>query len=46
MLSIGQKLLALGIIGLIELAMFVFTPLFGILGLFAAAPLAFAILTR
>ena len=46
MLSIGQKLLALGMIALIELALFVFTPLFAILGLFAAAPLAFAILSR
>lgn len=46
MLSLGQKLLAIGTILVLELALFVFSPLLGLLGLFAAAPLAVAILTR
>jgi hypothetical protein len=46
MLSLGQKLLALGTIATIELVVFLFVPLFGLIGLFVAAPLAFAILSR
>lgn len=46
MLSLGQKLIAIGTILVIELAMFLFSPLLGILGLFAAGPLAAVILTR
>lgn len=46
MLSLGQKLVAIGVIVLLELVTFVVSPLLGIVGLFAAAPLAFAILSR
>lgn len=46
MLSLGQKLVALGTIAFLEAVAFLFAPLLGIIGLFAAAPLAFAILSR
>lgn len=44
MLSIGQKLIALAVILVLDVAIFVFSPLFGIIALFASAPLALALL--
>lgn len=46
MLSLGQKLVAIGTILFIEIVAFVFSPLLGLIGLFAAAPLAVMILKR
>jgi|GEM_PF-2387126 len=46
MLSLAQKLVAIGTIVAIQLVVFVFSPLLAILGLFASGPLAFAILAR
>lgn len=46
MLSLGQKLVAIGTILLLVVVLFVFSPLLGIIGLIASAPLALAILAR
>jgi len=46
MLSLGQKLLALGIVIVMNLFVFVVSPLFGIITIFASLPFAFAIYNR
>ena len=46
MLTLGQKLLALAVIALLNLVVLVISPLFGILSVFASLPMAFAIFTR
>lgn len=43
MLSIGQKLIAFTIIVALNAFVFVFSPIFGILSIFASLPMAFAI---
>jgi hypothetical protein len=46
MLSLGQKVVAVGTILLLDVVLFVFSPLLGVIGLFASAPLALALLAR
>lgn len=46
MMSLGQKVVALGVILLMNLVAFLFSPLLGIIGLVGSAPLALLILQR
>lgn len=46
MLSLGQKMIAIGMILFIELVAFLFAPIFGFLGLFFAIPMAILVLKR
>jgi NADH:ubiquinone oxidoreductase subunit 3 (subunit A) len=46
MLSLGQKMLAIGTIVFLELIVFVFMPLIGLIGLVPAGLMAGMILTR
>lgn len=46
MLSLGQKMLAIGTIVFLELVVFVFVPIIGLIGLVPAGLLAGMILTR
>ncbi|WP_154019529.1 hypothetical protein [Halapricum salinum] len=46
MLSLGQKLLALGIVAVMNLFVLLLSPIFGIITLFASLPFAFAIYNR
>lgn len=43
-MSLAQKLVAIGMVLVIVVSMFLFSPLLGIIGLFATVPLALAIL--
>lgn len=43
-MSLAQKLVAIGMVLVIVISMFLFSPLLGIIGLFATVPLALAIL--
>ena len=44
MLSLAQKLIAIGVTALLAVLMFLFSPILGIVGLFAVLPFGFAIL--
>lgn len=46
MMSLGQKLIALGVILVMNLVAFLLAPLFGVLALAASLPLALVILKR
>ncbi len=46
MMSLGQKLIAIGMILFLELLAFFFVPIIGIVGLFVAIPMAILILKR
>ena len=46
MLSLGEKLIALGMLLFLELVAFLFFPIVGIIGLFFAVPMAVLILKR
>lgn len=46
MMSLGQKVVALGVILLMDVLVLLFSPLLGIIALVASLPLALVILTR
>lgn len=46
MMSLGQKVVALGVILLMDALALYFSPLLGVLALFGSAPLAYAIFRR
>lgn len=46
MMSIGQKAIALGVILVMDLLVFLFSPLLGVVGLVASLPLALVIFKR
>ena len=46
MMSIGQKVVALGVILVMDLLMFLFSPLLGVVGLVGSLPLALVIFKR
>lgn len=46
MMSLGQKMIAIGMILFLELVAFLFFPIVGIIGLFFAIPMGFLILKR
>jgi len=46
MLSLGQKLIAVGMLAFLELVAFLFFPIAGVIGLFFAIPMAILIRKR
>jgi hypothetical protein len=46
MLSLGQKLIAVGMLAFLELVAFLFFPIAGVIGLFFAIPMAILICKR